>query len=39
VVVEVNGEPVDPDEYVLQGARSADAAGQGDRVRIVVRTS
>jgi hypothetical protein len=39
VVVEVNGESVDPDEYVLQGARSADAAGQGDRVRIVVRTS
>ncbi|MFT4948845.1 MAG: hypothetical protein ACI9CA_000972 [Natronomonas sp.] len=38
VVIEVNGEPVDPGEYVLQGAADANAAEQGDRIRVVVRT-
>lgn len=36
VVVEVNGESVDPDEYVLQGASEANYQ-QGDHIRIVVR--
>lgn len=35
VTVAVNGEPVDPSRYVLEGA-SAAAAAQGDRVRILV---
>ena len=38
VTVEVNGEPVDPQTYVLQGAEAANA-GNGDRVRIAVETS
>jgi hypothetical protein len=37
VTVEVNGEPVDPTEYVLSGTRAGNAQ-QGDHVRIVVRT-
>lgn len=36
VVVEVNGESVDPDEYVLQGASETNFQ-QGDHIRIVVR--
>lgn len=36
VVVEVNGEPVDPETYVLDGAPTAGAADRGDHVRIVV---
>jgi hypothetical protein len=37
VSVTVDGEPVDPSTYVLQGARdAAAAASQGDHVRIVV---
>jgi len=36
VIVEVNGEPVDPDQYVLEGASVANAQ-DGDHVRIVVR--
>lgn len=39
VVIEVNGEPVDPSEYVIQGASSASAAEQGDHIRVVVRTN
>jgi hypothetical protein len=39
VVVEVNGESVDPGEYVIQGASSASAAEQGDHIRVVVRTN
>lgn len=35
VIVEVNGESVDPEEYVLQGT-SAPNAQQGDYIRIVV---
>jgi len=38
VTVEVDGEPVDPQTYVLQGTEAA-SAGNGDRVRIVVETS
>lgn len=38
VVVEVNGESVDPSEYVVRGASSASAAEQGDHIRVVVRT-
>jgi len=38
IVIEVNGEPVDPSEHVIQGASSASAAGQGDHIRVVVRT-
>lgn len=37
VSVTVNGDPVDPTTYILQGARSADNAGQGDHIKIVVR--
>lgn len=39
VVVQVNGEDVDPETYVLKGVRSEQAAlnGEGDNVRIVVR--
>lgn len=36
VIVEVDGEPVDPEEYVLDGTASNDFE-QGDHVRIVVR--
>ena len=37
VSVTVNGEPVDPGAYVLQGAPEAQNAGrEGDRIRIVV---
>lgn len=39
VTVEVNGEPVDPSEYVIQGASAASAAEQGDHIRVVVRTN
>lgn len=38
VVVEVNGDPVDPSSYVLQGTQ-ADNGQDGDHVRIVVRTT
>jgi len=38
VVIEVNGEPVDPSEHVLQGAAEASTAEQGDHIRVVVRT-
>lgn len=38
VVVQVNGESVDPSEYVVRGASSASAAEQGDHIRVVVRT-
>ena len=38
VTVKVDGEPVDPQTYVLQGTEAA-SAGNGDRVRIVVETS
>lgn len=37
VIVEVNGEAVDPTEYVLSGASAANAEN-GDHIRIVVRT-
>jgi len=37
VIVEVNGEPVDPRTYVLQGTEGENT-GEGDHVRIVVRT-
>jgi hypothetical protein len=36
VVVEVDGEPVDPGEYVLDGVRAEDGEG-GDYIRIVAR--
>jgi sulfur carrier protein ThiS len=39
VVVEVNGEPVDPSQYVIQGTETASAADQGDHIRVVVRTN
>jgi len=38
VTVEVNGEPVDPQTYVLQGTEAANA-GNGDHVRIIVETN
>jgi hypothetical protein len=38
VTVEVNGEPVDPQTYVLQGASDTNPQ-QGDAVRIVVETN
>jgi len=38
VVVEVNGEPVDPQTYVLEGTEGENS-GAGDDVRIIVRTS
>lgn len=38
VIVEVNGEPVDPTTYVLDGTSSPQPGG-GDQVRIVVRRS
>lgn len=37
VIVEVNGEPVDPGEYVLEGSTDPSLADQGDSIRIVVR--
>jgi len=37
VTVEVNGEPVDPSEYVLQGTAS-EGSQDGDHIRIVVET-
>jgi hypothetical protein len=37
VVVEVNGEPVDPAAHVLDGVSDANLAQQGDAVRIVVQ--
>lgn len=37
VTVEVNGESVDPETYVLSGTPRAGRADQGDHVRIVVR--
>jgi hypothetical protein len=37
VIVEVNGEPVDPAEHVLEGVSDPNRAEQGDAVRIVVR--
>lgn len=40
VVVEVNGEAVDPSEYVIQGTRDPDAAPDGgDHIRVLVRTN
>lgn len=39
ITVTVNGEPVDPATYELQGAQSADNAAQGDHVRILVQTN
>lgn len=39
VVIEVNGEPVDPAEHVLEGVSDPERAAQGDSVRIVVRES
>lgn len=36
VIVQVNGEPVNPEEYVLQGT-SVENAPQGDNIRIVVK--
>lgn len=36
VSITVNGEPVDVDEYVLQGAEPLSEADQGDHVRVVV---
>lgn len=38
VVVEVNGEPVDPQTYTLQGAQSETNLDGADHIRIVVRT-
>jgi hypothetical protein len=38
VTVAVNGQPVDPRDYVLDGTTDAASAGQGDSVRVVVRT-
>lgn len=38
VVVEVDGEPVDPSTYVLQGTQSEQTGDEADHVRIVVRT-
>jgi len=37
VIVEVNGEPVDPATYTLEGVSDGGSASQGDSVRIVVR--
>jgi hypothetical protein len=37
VVVQVNGNDVDPSEYVLTGARDPRQSQQGDHIRIVVR--
>jgi hypothetical protein len=37
VLVEVNGEPVDPAETVLEGVSDPNRATEGDAVRIVVR--
>lgn len=37
ITVEVNGEPVDPTEYVLSGASDPVNADQGDHITIVVR--
>ncbi len=39
VVIEVNGQPVDPAEHVLEGVSDPNRAEQGDSVRIVVRES
>lgn len=39
VTITVNGEPVDPSEYVLQGAPRAANAERGDRVRVVVNVT
>lgn len=39
VRITVNGEPVDPEAYVLQGVQDASRAEQGDTVRIVVEQS
>jgi|APHM01.1.fsa_nt_gi hypothetical protein len=38
VTVEVNGEPVDPSTYELQGSQSESNVEEGDHIRIVVRT-
>lgn len=38
ITVTVNGEPVDPKRYVIQGEPAADAE-QGDHIRIVVETN
>lgn len=39
VLVEVNGDPVDPAEYVLEGPSDPSLADQGDSIRIVVRST
>lgn len=38
VTVEVNGEPVDPETYVLDGVENEANADRGDHVRVVVET-
>lgn len=38
VVIEVDGQPVDPSEYVIEGPSTAGTATQGDHIRVVVRT-
>jgi len=37
VSIRVNGEPVNPGSYVLQGVNGVENVEQGDRVRVVVR--
>jgi hypothetical protein len=39
ITVTVNGEPVDPATYELQGAQDTGNAGQGDHIRILVETN
>jgi len=39
ITITADGEPVDPQTYVMQGVPSATNAGQGDHIRIVVRTN
>lgn len=39
IAITVDGEPVDPQTYVMQGVQSAANARQGDHVRIVVQTN
>jgi len=39
VIIQVNGEPVNPRTYELRGTESVGTADQGDHVRIVVRNT
>lgn len=39
ITITVNGEPVDPETYVIQGESAGADAEQGDHIRIVVETS